>query len=550
MSYVFAQPAAIATAAAELTGIGSTISEATAAAAGPTTEILTAAADEVSTAIAKLFNAFGQECQLISAQLGTLHSEFTQRLAAAANYFIAAEDINTATLAQVATAGLYAPSTPPGLPAVFNEYTAIVMGGTGMPIPSASYLAAIDTLFVQHIQPGAIASALFTPEELYPITGVKSLPFQTSVQEGLQILDTAIWQQINAGNHVTVFGYSQSAVMASLEMQHFISLGPNAPHPDQINFILTGNEMNPNGGILARIPGLNIASVGLPFYGATPDNPYYTTTYTIEYDGFADFPRYPLNVLSDVNAVFGILTLHRMYPDLTPAQIAAATQLTTEGPTTNTYYMIRTENLPLLDPVRAIPVVGQPLAALIQPDLKVLVNLGYGDPNYGYSTSPANVPTPFGLFPDVPFPVIADALVAGAHQGMNDFSATLPTALSTLPTISAPEFSPYLQSIVPPPPPPVPATPVNIANTIASVVSTGYSVLLPTADLGLAFITTLPAYNLTLFVSQLAQGNLVSAIELPLAATFGLGALAGMIEFIAIAEAAIEISQDLQSLTF
>lgn len=35
---------------------------------------------------------------------------------------------------------------------------------------------------------------------------------------------------------------------------------------------------------------------------------------------------------------------------------------------------------------------------MIQPDLKVLVNLGYGDPDYGWSTGPANVPTPIGLF--------------------------------------------------------------------------------------------------------------------------------------------------------
>ena len=47
------------------------------------------------------------------------------------------------------------------------------------------------------------------------------------------------------------------------------------------------------------------------------------------------------------------------------------------------YYMIPTQNLPLLDPLRAIPVVGTPLADLLQPDLRVLVNLGYGDPNFG-----------------------------------------------------------------------------------------------------------------------------------------------------------------------
>jgi hypothetical protein len=57
------------------------------------------------------------------------------------------------------------------------------------------------------------------------------------------------------------------------------------------------------------------------------------------------------------------------------------------------YYMIPNQDLPLLDPLRAVPVVGTPLADLLQPDLRVLVNLGY-NPN-GY----ANVPTSAQLWP-------------------------------------------------------------------------------------------------------------------------------------------------------
>lgn len=417
LSYVFAQPSVLAAAATDLAGIGSAINQATAAVAAPTTGLAAAAADEVSTALATLFGAYGQQFQAISAQVAAFHNEFTQRLAAAANAFVNAEATNTSALVQEATAGLFKPTSPPVLPPMFNQNTAIIMGGTGSPIPTPSYVNAITTLFIDPVVSNPVVKALVTPEELYPITGVKSLPFQTSVQLGLQILDGAIWEQINAGNHVTVFGYSQSAVIASLEMQHLISLGPNAPSPSQLNFILIGNEMNPNGGILARIPGLNVTTLGLPFYGATPDNPYPTTTYTLEYDGFADFPRYPLNVLSDINAVFGILTVHTTYADLTPAQIASATQLPTQGTTSNTYYIIETEHLPLLAPLRAIPVIGPPLAALVEPNLEVIVNLGYGDPRFGYSTSPANVPTPFGLFPDVPASVVADAPARHPRSG-------------------------------------------------------------------------------------------------------------------------------------
>ena len=38
-----------------------------------------------------------------------------------------------------------------------------------------------------------------------------------------------------------------------------------------------------------------------------------TNIYSLEYDGFTDFPRYPLNFLSDLNAVLGIAEIHGTY---------------------------------------------------------------------------------------------------------------------------------------------------------------------------------------------------------------------------------------------
>ncbi len=43
--------------------------------------------------------------------------------------------------------------------------------------------------------------------------------------------------------------------------------------------------------------------LGVTATGATPHNLYLTKIYTIEYDGVADFPRYPLNFVSDLNAI-------------------------------------------------------------------------------------------------------------------------------------------------------------------------------------------------------------------------------------------------------
>lgn len=72
---------------------------------------------------------------------------------------------------------------------------------------------------------------------------------------------------------------------------------------DPINFVFIGNEMNPNGGFLSRFPDLFIPSLGIPFYGRTLADSFPVVNYTLEYDGFADFPQYPLNFLSVLMAI-------------------------------------------------------------------------------------------------------------------------------------------------------------------------------------------------------------------------------------------------------
>jgi PE-PPE domain len=130
---------------------------------------------------------------------------------------------------------------------------------------------------------------------------------------------------------------------------------------------------------------LSAPSLGVTFSGATPSDLYPTDIYTLEYDAAADFPQYPIDLPADLNAVAGFLLVHGTYPDLTPAQIDSAISLPTAGDTMTNYYMIPVDNLPLLEPLRVISVIGNPLADLIQPDLQVIVNLGYGSITDGWS---------------------------------------------------------------------------------------------------------------------------------------------------------------------
>ncbi|KQH81332.1 PE family protein [Mycobacterium gordonae] len=527
MTNLLVAPEVITTAVTDIGNIGSTVSAASAAAAAPTTGLLAAAADEVSAAIANLFGSHGQEFQALVGQVEAFQTTFQQTLSAAANAYVQTEAASAAAI-----------------PPFAANLTSLFVGPTGVPIPSAAYVEKANELYVRTL---TARLPLYTPENLYPITGVKSMTLNQSVVEGLTIMDNAIQAQLAIpGNSLTIFGYSQSAIIASLEMQKLAAMG--SPYQGKLNFVLVGNEMNPNGGMLARFPGLTLPTLGLSFYGGTPsDTLYPTAIYTQEYDGFADFPRYPLNFISDLNAVMGIATVHVKYLDLTVPQVDGAIKLTTSPGYTGVtdYYMIPTENLPLLAPLRLIPGIGNPLAALVEPDLKVIVNLGYGDPYHGYSTSPADIRTPFGLFPDVSPGTVIEALTAGTQQGIHDFTAEVQKLMAqpiTIPSFTPPQPADLMATLAALP------SPEKIVNTAATVISTDYAVLLPTADTALAFATTMPLYDSQLFLSELLQGNLINAIGYPLAADVGLATIAGIVEFLVIAKAISENIKDISAL--
>lgn len=79
MSFVIAAPEVMAAAATDLANIGSSISAASAAAAGPTMGILAAGADEVSVAISALFGSHAQGYQTLSAQLAPVDRQRRRR---------------------------------------------------------------------------------------------------------------------------------------------------------------------------------------------------------------------------------------------------------------------------------------------------------------------------------------------------------------------------------------------------------------------------------------------------------------------------------------
>lgn len=288
--------------------------------------------------------------------------------------------------------------------------TALILGPSGIPTPGQRYADLANELYLQpHGFTGTI-QILTTPERLF-------FDKAESRIEGAQILTTAIQQQIAGGgvsaeNPVVVFGYSQSAGFSGLTMDQLHAQGVPS---DLVRFMLVGDPVAPNGGIWS----------GLGVFPTTPDNLYPTDIYNFEYDGFADFPRYPLNLLSDLNAFMGIFTQHLEYLSIDADQISNAVllpgsaELTGEGLTN--YYMIPAQTLPLLSPLLLLPVIGQPLYDLLEPDMRILVNLGYGNITDGWFPGPANVATPLGLFPTgLDWSAVQQALIDGAQQGFQN----------------------------------------------------------------------------------------------------------------------------------
>ena len=507
----------------------------------------------MSAATARLFGSYAKDYQAVLAQTGAFHEEFAAALASAGNAYTAAEAGNASAISGPAPAVVQPP--------LQGTTIGLIMGGSGLAIPQPDYVNLVLNYVNQNFNVlPANAQALFTPEGFYPLTGITSLTVDASVSQGLQILDSAIQQQLaaNPSGSVAVLGYSQSAVISSLEMNNLANptLNPTPPTANQLGFTLLGDPMNPNGGVLARFPGFpagqppQLPSLGLTLYGATPSNTIYPTNiYTLEYDGYADFPQYPINFISDLNAFAGTVYVHGSYPNPSALPPGYAIQQLPTSPgytgVTN-YYVITTPNgLPLLQPVRSIPVIGNPIADLLQPDLTTIVNLGYGNPDFGWSQGPANVQTEFGIFPHVSQALIAQDLISGAQQGTHAFvsdiqaeasglslsslshSMTLPALTSVLSTGLSPDS--IIEAIQ--------AATTNIANEISNTSANAYAVLLPTADIVNALVTVLPAYDVNLFLSGIQQaiagnvlGGLQYALLAPIAANTALLTLGGGFE--------------------
>lgn len=278
--------------------------------------------------------------------------------------------------------------------------TALVMGGTFHPLigprDSPAFVTSYLDNAVAHLNPafpvdGPVtnAVAVYGPEDFFPLG---RLTFDRSVAAGQANLRRCIAAAPDcvfnpdvgsaaprADDSVEVFGYSQSAVIASLAKRDLIA--GYRPGDPAVSFLLVANPMRPNGGILMRFAGWpTIPILGVSFDGASPTDSadlgdgrfaYPTVDIVRQYDALGgDFPLRPLNLLATVNALMGYGLQHGETVDV---PFAEARYQGREGDTT--YRMITADIVPLLEPLA--PFVPAPILHALDAPLRVLIENAY-----------------------------------------------------------------------------------------------------------------------------------------------------------------------------
>ncbi len=139
MSFVTTAPAAISAAATQLEGVGTSFATESSAAAGSTTAIAPAAADEVSALQAGVFSTYGQLYQSVSAQAQAIHQQFVNLLQSSSGSYQETEGANQAGAAasSLANSGSSA-AAQPAQGGITDAITSLTSFLTGLPLVNNS----------------------------------------------------------------------------------------------------------------------------------------------------------------------------------------------------------------------------------------------------------------------------------------------------------------------------------------------------------------------------------------------------------------------------
>ena len=334
------------------------------------------------------------------------------------------------------------------LPDPPKDRTALIMGGGTVPTPDDYLVELIKNQYIEPTHPKETINpvAVSTPMEAWPITGVVrllgialgppevwgpggagwwpdeplwklsglfDLTLNQAVQAGVDNLEA---EMVKHGNDpLVIYGISEGSLIVNREKRKLAEQYPAGTDAPDIDFVMQGTFNLPNGGIFARFPGLYLPILDWSFNGPTPtDTQFDTVMINRQYDFWADFPLYPINLIADLNAFLGGLYLHPYsWDDSLPADdpTESPAYQGTYGDTD--YYFFETQDLPLFAPLRTLG-VPESLIDVVEPFFRVIVELGYDR-----SIKPWE-PTPARLIPPLNLATVVADLVGAIGEGIDN----------------------------------------------------------------------------------------------------------------------------------
>jgi len=235
----------------------------------------------------------------------------------------------------------------------------------------------------------------------------------------------------NGSQPAAAVGLSQGNLALDSAQARLVN-DPHAPSPDKLQFTMFGDPSGHQGfgkSFLASLfsPGSYVPIADYTMPKEVDDQTQYDTHKVFAaYDGLADFPDRPTNLVALANAGFGAAIGHTPSAFTTPADIPpqnVRTSVNAKGATTTTY-MIPVNHLPLTLALRYLG-MSDGFVDQIDSVLQPMVDAGYS-----YNDNPATKPTgvdpvhgmdPLGL------------VDGGTRGGIEDAFATVRGILPPLP---------------------------------------------------------------------------------------------------------------------
>jgi len=195
-----------------------------------------------------------------------------------------------------------------------------------------------------HFTPWQLQGALCkSPNVCHPVDYL-ALPGDAFNEKGADLLQQAIAALPADGGPVTLFGHSEGGQVIYAALRHWAADPSTAPDPSRVSWVSIGNPENPFGGVVGKL--------GLKSTPRLPADTAYSGIEVIrQYDGWADFPSDPRNLLAVANAVVGALTVHPLYNNVNlddPNNVRYTPDKPDGTPGNVTYVFVPNPKLPLI----------------------------------------------------------------------------------------------------------------------------------------------------------------------------------------------------------